>query len=254
MKQNLGIYRSFVAIVVSMFVFGPIILFAFESLEGLDFAEYRALFERTELSKTFAQSVVVAAASVAFSCLIGVPAAYFASRVEGAKSTVLYLTALSLWLAPPVALSIQVYQWYRSFHLYDSLAGMILLYGVLGAALTVVVVKPFFDQLPSRIDELAWQDGYNGVETLRQIIAPRIGMIVAGTAALVFTQSWNELLFASLLTDQKVSLLPVRILGLTTGNRLYWGQISAASVIAIAPALIVIAGLLIHQMKTSKKT
>jgi multiple sugar transport system permease protein len=59
---------------------------------------------------------------------------------------------------------------------------------------------------------------------------------LAGILALAFLRAWNELLFASILTDRRVSTLPVAMLGLTTGSHIEWGQIAALGTIALLPA------------------
>lgn len=200
---------------------------------------YRQLFGRLDVAKLLANSCFLAVISSLLALGVGATASYFVSRGGGRLPDQIYALCLSVWFVPPVALSLEVYLWFQRFALYDRLPGLTLLYAVVHASLVVVLLAPYWDAVPKRLDEAAWIEGWYGFEVVKRIHLPALWPPLAGILALAFLRAWNELLFASILTDRRVSTLPVAMLGLTTGSHIEWGQIAALGTIALLPAPVV---------------
>jgi multiple sugar transport system permease protein len=197
---------------------------------------YRQLFARLDVPKLLGDSLLLAVLSSLAALAIGTAVSYFVSRGGGTLPEQIYTLCLSVWFVPPVALSLEVYLWFQRVGLYDRLSGLTLLYAAVHASLAAVLLAPYWDAVPRRIDEAAWIDGWYGFEVPWRIHLPALLPPLAGVLALAFLRSWNELLFASILTDRRVSTLPVAMLGLTTGSHIEWGQIAALGTIALLPA------------------
>ena len=58
-------------------------------------------------------------------------------------------------------------------------------------------------------------------------------------ALFTFIFAWNDFAYAVIFSGSKVTPLPVVIAQFAGGHEILWGQISAAAIIAIAPALLV---------------
>jgi len=85
---------------------------------------------------------------------------------------------------------------------------MILLHALLGSTLAIVLLVPIFDSIPRRQDELAWLDGLDSIRLLVLVHVRRLSGVVIAVFALSVVRSWNELLFAGLLTDREVRVFP----------------------------------------------
>lgn len=243
-----SVLRVLTVVVCCVITFGPLawfVLMGFADREAmltgwprfsaLSLANYRALVERIPLGRCIGDSMSIALGSAILAILLSAPAGYFASRGRGRLSHNVYTLSLSLWLVPPIALSLEVYFWFLHLHLYDSALGLTLLYGVLHSTLVLVILTPYLDAIPMRIDELAWMDGLGDRRVLGSVHWPLLRNLILGLFAVAFVRSWNELLFGTILTDSRVRTLSVTMLGLTTGSHLEWGQIAALSTIALVP-------------------
>jgi multiple sugar transport system permease protein len=205
-------------------------------LDDLTLQHYRSLSERLPISTILFDTISLAVFAALFAAILGVPTAYAISRRRGKLSTLLYTTSLTLWLVPPVAFSLQMYFWFLKLGLYDEIGGLLILYAVINATLIILLLTPFLDSLPKRLDEIAWIDGYTGFAVLWQVHLPAIRPLLFGIVMLCFVRSWNELLFASVLTDTHVRTMSVSILSMLTGSHIVWGQIAALGTVALLPA------------------
>jgi multiple sugar transport system permease protein len=205
---------------------------------------YRRLAARVPVLEIILDTAFLALLSSIFAALLAVPSAYVISRGTGKLFNQLYTISLTTWLVPPVALSLQVYFWFIQLGLYDELGGLLILYSVLGTTLLILLLTPFLDRIPRQLDEAAWVDGLRGFGVLWHIHLPAVNHILLGASILCFVRSWNELLFASLLTNIRVRTMPVAILSMVTGSHIEWGQIAALGTLALIPAPLAVACLL----------
>jgi len=248
------VLRGMTLIILTLFVVGPLSWFVlagfmtrraalrgFPWLSELTLEHYRRLAERLPLGQLVGDTTMLASVSSLLAVALALPCAYFISRQGGRLGRTLYALCLTTWLVPPIALSLQVYLWMLQIGLYDSLPGLIALHAVLHSTLVIFLLTPSLDVQPRRWDESAWLDGLSGLGALRRVHLPALRHLVTGLLALAFLRSWNELLFASVLTDSRVRTLPLAMLGLTTGSRIEWGEISALGTIGLAPVPLALA-------------
>lgn len=101
------------------------------------------------------------------------------------------------------------------------------------------MMKGFFDDVPIDLEESALVDGASRFQAMTRIAFPLVAPGLAASAIFCFILSWNEFLFALILTSNKAMTLPVAITGyLRWGEGILWGQISAMAVIITIPVFI----------------
>jgi multiple sugar transport system permease protein len=248
MRRITPLARFLTGAVLTIVILTPIVLFVLISFTSrisvltgtispktLTLIHYQQLFARVDVSKVLFDSIAIATISSLVAVILGLFVAYFVSRGRGWVPNQLYSLALTIWFVPSVALSAQLYFWFQDVGLYDRMFGLILLYFIVSASLVVALLAPYLDAIPRRLDEAAWIDGLRGLAVVCRVIAPAIVPALEGITILAFLMSWNELLYASLLTDRRVSTLPVAMLGLTTGSHIEWGQIAALGTLSLLP-------------------
>lgn len=191
----------------------------------------------------FANSSIIAPLSAVFAVSIGSLASYHLSRFRF-KSRFLSSKDLAFWIIsqrffPPLAVVIPVLIMYRQLHLLDSHFGMILLYGAFNLPFAIWLLRDYFESVPREIEEAALVDGCSPFQAFFRVFLPLSapGLITAFLFCLVL--SWNEFLFALILTFQKAQTIPLLIAGQNTQRGPQWWDLSAMAIITILPALVI---------------
>jgi multiple sugar transport system permease protein len=183
-------------------------------------------------------SVVVALGSTALSLAIGVPAAYSLARhrLRGREAM---LTGLILSrLVPPVTMVIPIYILMRSLHLLDTYQGLILVYLAINLPFTIWIMRGFFLDLPRELEEAALVDGASRYGAFVRIALPLAAPGLATTAIFSIIFSWNEFLFASILTTENARTITPSISTFITDKAILWGRLYAAAAIVLLPVMI----------------
>jgi multiple sugar transport system permease protein len=184
-------------------------------------------------------SLIITFGSVFLSMAVGAPAAYAVSRFRFRGSKDLSFWVLSTRMMPPIVTAIPIYWVMRSVGLSGTHIGLIMVYVMINLPFVVWMMKGFFDDIPVEIEEAARIDGCGAFALFTRVILPlAIGGIVATALFCVFL-SWNEFLFAVILTDTKSQTLPVALSLFRQDRGVLWGQMSAVIVVATLPILMI---------------
>ncbi len=202
------------------------------------FQHYVDLFENTDFPRHFLNSVYVAFGTVALSLLIGVPAAYTFSRWQFKARGMLLGWILILRMVPGVTYIIPFFMIYRQFDLLDKHIALIILYTVFNLALVIWSMQAFFDEVPRSLEEAAYVDGASVLQTFRTIVLPLSAPGLVTTAVLSFLFSWNEFLFALVITRFNARTAPVGITNFMAYEGIEWGRVAAGSILILIPVLI----------------
>jgi sorbitol/mannitol transport system permease protein len=210
----------------------PPVLFFHATLDN-----YHAVFSADYLS-FFKNTVLLAVGSTLLAMLLGLPAAYSLAFHPSSQSPRVLSWVLSTKMLPAVGALIPLIVIYKQLGLFDTRAGMILLYGALNLPLVIWMMRSFFADLPREILEAATVDGARFHHIMLKIVIPLSAPGLAATALLSLIFSWNEFLLAVNLTSANTSTLPVFISSFMTSEGLFWAKMSAASTLAVAPVIL----------------
>jgi raffinose/stachyose/melibiose transport system permease protein len=190
----------------------------------------------------FWNSLIVVVTAVALVTLIGAMAAHCLARYRFRGSRLVRFVILSGMILPPQLLILSLFQILLDYGLYNSLAGLIIVYVATQLAMTVYILEGFFAQLPQDLFDAARMDGYADFEIFWRITLP-IGLpAIFTTVTLNFIILWNEYLYAVvLLTDDEKRTLPLGIMHFMGGHQLDVGMIATGLMIAIAPVILLYA-------------
>lgn len=204
--------------------------------EQIDLRHFRATLAGTG-GRALQDSLAVASMATGFSLLVGVPASYALSRFQiGGERLPLWI--LSIRMFPPVVAAIPLFLLYRRIGIIDTRVGLMLAYLTFNVPFVVWMMKGFFDDLPSELEDAARVDGANRWQAFSRIALPLSVPGLVSTALLCFVFAWNEFLLALFLTRTNVVTLPVALSSLVGGHLTLWGQIGALAVVAILPVVI----------------
>lgn len=199
---------------------------------------FREILFQSDFARLVWNSAVVAAGSTLLSLAAGTLGAYSLSRF----TLPLRLNHhLSFWILstrafPPIVSIVPLFLIMRNLQLLDTRLALIVAYSVFNLPFVVWMMKGFFDELPRELEESALVDGDTPFGAFHRIILPLVRPGLAATALLCLIVSWNEFLFALVLTQTRAALtLPVGIANQVTQYEIRWGTMSAAGVVAAVP-------------------
>lgn len=185
-------------------------------------------------------SVVIAVLSTALTVVVATLASYALSRMRIRGQHHFVFWVLSTRMMPPVAVAIPMFFIYKNFGLLDTYTGIILVHALMNMPLAVLLLKSFFDDIPTEIDEAALIDGASRLLIFRKIVAPMAIGGVAATAVLCFIFSWTEFLFVLTLTQTSLKTVPVVSSTFVTSTGTAWGNMAALGTAAMLPAFVFI--------------
>ncbi len=194
----------------------------------------------TEFTGFFLNSIIITSGGVLFAVLIGALAAYGVSRCEFKNKDFLMFVILSTRMLPPVAVVIPIYLMFRVLRMMNTYHGIILLYAAFNLPFVVWMMKSFFDEIPVEIEQAALVDGSSRLRVFRKIALPQVWAGVAATVVISLIYTWNEFLFAMMLTGSSTRTVPVAIGKALRGEvGVDWGLLAGIETLYIFPVIIV---------------
>lgn len=196
------------------------------------------------LARSFGQyllnSLFVAVASTVCALIIGTLAAYSLARFRLPRNLdrKLALWILSTRMFPAIVTAIPLFLIMRDLRLVNTRLSLIIVYTGFNLPFVVWMMRGFFAEVPRDLEEAAMVDGDSRLGAFRRVVLPLVTPGLAATAVFCLIVSWNEFLFALVLTQTDDAMtLPVGIAGRVTQYGIKWGAMSAAAVVAMAPIL-----------------
>jgi multiple sugar transport system permease protein len=200
---------------------------------------YAGLFTRSSGARYFTNSLVISTLSMAAALVVSLPTAYAIARWRFGGGF-LSLLLLVLRMLPAIALIIPVYLMYRVLGLTNSYVGLILVYTVVYIPFAVWLLVGFLRDFPVEIEEAAMIDGCSRVRALIAVVVPIIAPGLAVVALFAFIATWNEFLFAIVLTGIETKTMMVLVTSFTSGGTdMFYGEASASVVLGVLPAFAV---------------
>ncbi|MFI5891689.1 carbohydrate ABC transporter permease [Actinoplanes sp. NPDC051513] len=183
-------------------------------------------------------SLTASVISTALVLLLSFPAAYALSIKPVRKWTDVLFFFLSTKMLPIVAALLPLYLFAQQTGLLDNIWLLIVFYTSMNLPIAVWMMRSFLSEVPVEMLEAASVDGATLTRTLRSVIAPVVMPGIAATALICFIFSWNELLFARVLTATVAETAPVFLTGFVTSQGLFLAQLCAAAFIVSLPVLV----------------
>ncbi|RME76220.1 MAG: carbohydrate ABC transporter permease [Chloroflexi bacterium] len=201
------------------------------------FENYNTLLTSHDFIGFLTNSIITATVSTALVMALGIPAAYSLARY-GIGGHRLSDWILSMRMFPPIALVVPLFLMFRFVHLLQTVWALILVYTAMNLPFAIWLMIGFFKDVPKDIDDAALVDGCTPWTALWKINVPAVAPGLAAAAILSIIFAWNEFLFAVILGGGTAKTLPVAVAGYVTDRAIFWGPMSAASVIALVPIVI----------------
>lgn len=198
------------------------------------------VFTRDNLLGNLINSSIVSVVATVVTVIVGSMAAYAVSCGSLGRRTRGFFGVWFLIqkMYPAIATAIPVYLVMRNLHLIDTLAALIIMNISFNLPLVIWLMMGFFEQVPHALEESAMLDGCNFFQRFFRIVMPITKPGLIASAILTFTATWNEFLFAVILSIKNSKTLPVVIAGFITDRGLAWGPMAATAVVTMLPVVI----------------
>jgi multiple sugar transport system permease protein/raffinose/stachyose/melibiose transport system permease protein len=190
----------------------------------------------------FWNSAIVVTGAVAGVTIVGAMAAHCLARYRFRARRVIRFVILSGLVLPPQMLILSLYQILLDYQLYDTLAGLAIVYVATQLGMTVYLLEGFFAQIPQDLFDAARMDGYSDFEIFWRITLPIGVPAIFTTVILNFVILWNEFLYAVvLMTSDEHRTLPLGIMHFMGDHQLDVAMIATGLMIAIVPVALIYA-------------
>ena len=193
---------------------------------------------RSDYFKHFSNSVIIAVGSTLLGLLIAIPAAWSMAFVPTKRTKDVLMWMLSTKMMPPVGALVPIYLIFRDTGLLDSRIGLMIILTLINLPIIVWMLFTYFREIPSEILEATRMDGATLWNEIVEVLTPMAIPGIASTILLNIILAWNEAFWTLNLTAAKAAPLTAFIASYSSPEGLFYAKLSAASVMAIAPILI----------------
>ena len=199
---------------------------------------YVNAFGKFDILKSLQNSLFVALVTVVVSLVLGTPAAYAIARFDFKGKRDVWFWFISNRMLSPIVVALPFFLIARNFRLLDTTWALILIYLTFNVPIVVWICADQFRNIPKELDEAATLEGYNSFAIFLKIALPLATPALAVSAIFSFIFSWNELLYALILTRTEAKTAPVVATSFMSGYELPWGQIMATGTMVALPVII----------------
>ncbi|SFZ86467.1 multiple sugar transport system permease protein [Devosia enhydra] len=202
------------------------------------FEHYETLLARTSFAGNLLNSLIVALGAVAVGLAVSVPAAYAFSRFRFRGRRVLMTSFLVINMFPIVLLIIPLFVLMRMLGLLDTFIGVIAGHSTFAIPFAIWMLTSYMNAIPRELDEAAMIDGATRLQTIGIVIMPLVMPGIVTTGIYIFVTSWNEYLFAMMLSGQTVRTVTVALQLFIGEFSIQWGLLTAGGTLIAIPVTI----------------
>ncbi len=187
--------------------------------------------------RNLGNSLLLSAAAVAVSLVLGVPAAYAFARFRFRLGENIAFTLLSFRFAPPLLVLLPLSLYFQDLGLANTYTGLIWVYQLICLPLILWIVRGYFEDASPDVEYAYRVDGHSWWRAFTRIAIPLAGPGIAAAGLLAFIFAWNNFVFALILASADKQPVTVGALAFVTASGIQYGQVAAAIVLSILPTL-----------------
>jgi multiple sugar transport system permease protein len=208
------------------------------------FSAFSEMWETVDFERYLANSIVICGGAALFATAFASSAGYALARFRFRGSRAYGLTVIGTQLIPgslfllPVFLGFVWLGQNTPIRLLDTHVGMILVYTAFFTPLAIYFMRAFFQAIPRELEEAAMVDGSTRFGAFVRIVLPNATPGLLATFVYAFLFAWDELMFATALTEQDAETIPIGIRNFVGNYSEETDQLMAAGVVSTIPVLV----------------
>ena len=250
-SKNARIGYTVGAWVVALVIFFPILytiitslkteqeaIAGFNLIPSFTLESYQAVQSQNDYFKPFMNSVILSIGSTLLALVVAIPAAWAMAFAPTKRTKDILMWMLSTKMMPAVAVLVPIYLIFQYTGLMDTRIGLVVVLMLMNLPIVVWMLYTYFREIPGEILEAARMDGATLGQEIMHVLTPMAVPGIASTLLLNVILAWNESFWTIQLTTTNAAPLSAFIASFSSPQGLFWAKLSAASVMAIAPILI----------------
>lgn len=199
------------------------------------FENYVSLFTKYNITPYFINSIIITAVSVVVTLVLASLTAYGFAKFNFKNKDGLAGWILSIRFLPAISGIIPLFLLGNFFHILDTYFLLIISYLTFNLPFAIWMLRGFFEEIPHEIEEAAFVDGANRLQTLIKIVIPLVGPGLFATSALLIIQTWNEFALALFLATNNSRTMPTITSQFQTVRGIVWGEMTALALLTTLP-------------------
>ena len=202
------------------------------------FENYQTVIQQRGYGQFFWNSVVIAFGSTILGMIIAIPAAWAMAFVHGPRTKDLLMWMLSTKMMPAAGVLVPIYLISVYFKVLDTQFLLTIVLMLMNLPIIIWMLYTYFREIPIDILEAARMDGATLFNEIVYVLPPMAVLRIASTLLLNVILAWNESFWTLNLTAYNAAPLTKFIAGFSSPQGLFYAKLSAASVMAFLPILI----------------
>ena len=185
-------------------------------------------------AETLVNSLIIATSTTIIAMVLGTMCAYSMARFRtGGHNFAIWI--MSQRMLPPIAIVFPLFLAFALVDILDTFPSIIVVYVAFNLPFVIWMMRGYIEDVPVAVEESALVDGCTRWQVLYKIIVPmsRAGIFATGVFTFLFT--WNEFVFALVLTNNHIVTYPVRVTGYFAAQQTYWNSVGAMSILGTIP-------------------
>jgi multiple sugar transport system permease protein len=244
-----GLFFAIVALVCVLFAF-PVLWLGLTSLRPqsgiyyvhrgteLTLGNFAQVLRNERIVQAFVNSALISTLATVLSLMVTVTSGYMLSRFRGTLSRAWFGTIYVFRCVPYISWVLPLYFVTQAWGVYDSYPGLLLPHIAVHICFFSWLMKGFFDAIDPSMEHAALLDGCTRWGAFVRVALPAAVPAIAALAVLCWLFTWNEFLFALILTGQKTPVITVVMAQFVHEMGIEWHLMSATAVLALVPAFL----------------
>lgn len=200
---------------------------------------YATVFTKSDMPISLRNSLTVGALVTVITLILGCTTGYALARIRFAGSRGLAVAMLLGQLLPVTVLLLPLFQLVAALKLIDSIRGLALTHLVFVLPLVTWMANSTFRTVPVELEEAAMIDGCSRPRAVWSVVLPVAAPGIVSIGIFAFLQSWNEFLFASVITvSEQSKTAPVALADFAGQFATDWGATMAGATVIALPITI----------------
>jgi multiple sugar transport system permease protein len=209
--------------------------------QGTDFTleNFTEVISQPVVLKAMWNSFAISTLATVFSLGVTVTSGYMLSRFSGPIPNTWFGLIYVFRCVPYVSWVLPLYFVTRALGIFDTYWGLLLPHVAVHICFFSWIMKGFFDGIDPSMEHAAMIDGCSRWGAFYRVALPAAIPGLTALAILCWLYTWNEFLFALILTANNTPILTVVMAQFVHEMGMEWHLMSATAILAMGPALLI---------------